>query len=246
MDMISPQTESTLRRLLANHATYRPAASILEQAAKTAMLCFVGASCMGKNTIIEAVQELDQAFGITHNITSRPPRAGDGDRYDYYAHTDEGLAPLLHQIETGRLFQYNINPFSLTVYGSTIDGYPHRYNMGDIFASSIDGFRGLGFGELFFLSVVTEPGIWLSRLNGRFPAGHHDRAARLKEAAASLEWSLAQTSPDHCWIINRGDLRTVATGVIKYIRGEKAALPAQADARRIAADCLAAVKALPV
>lgn len=208
------------------------------------MLCFVGASCMGKTTIIEAVQALDPMFGITHNITSRPPRAGDGDRYDYYAHTDEGLAPLLHQIETGQLFQYNINPFSLIVYGSTIDGYPHRYNMGDIFASSIDGFRGLGFGKLYVLSVVAKPDIWLRRLNERFPAGHPDRPARIQEAAASLGWSLAQTNPDHRWVINEGEARTAATDVISFVRGEKPLGSDQARARYLAVRCLRTVEAL--
>lgn len=241
--MISVETEATLRRLLAEQPTYKPTADILEKIQHIRMICFVGASCMGKTTLMDALVALDQrTYGKTRNFTTRPPRADDDPRrYYYYEHSDGGLQPILERIAQHQNLQHNINPYTLTMYGSEIDDYPHRYNLGDIFSSSIDGFRQLGFGELRVLSVVTPADIWLQRLEERFPEGHPSRAARLQEAVDSLAWSLAQTATDHCWIINPpNDIQAAVTSVDLVIRGET--LTDQAKARGLAEECLTQLK----
>lgn len=180
-------------------------------------------------------------FGKTRNFTTRPSRPDDDpSRYYYFEHTESGLAPIFERIKTHELLQYNIDPFSYYIYGSEIEGYTHDYNLGDIWSTSIAGFRQLGFGELYVCSVVTEAAEWLARFDQRFPAGNPLRSARLKEAVVSLEWSLAQTNPDHRLIINRNKMASnAAESVRRFIDGQ---VEDQAEAKQLALDCLALAK----
>ncbi len=237
--MISEETAARLRTLLADQLTYRPRADILTQIADKRVICFVGATGMGKTTIMHQLAREDSQFGEFSVFTSREPRPEDNRaRYTYYQHTDESLAGLLNRIEKGEVLQYNINPFSLLVYGSEVDGYPYAHNLGDVFASSIDGFRQLGFGEVQVFSVVTDPDSWLQRFNARFPSGNPQREARRLEAISSLEWSLAQTNADHAWVINRDGHIGEAT---KAITGRH---QAKTEAVELAQACLTAIREL--
>ena len=243
--MISAETEATLRRLLTEQPTYRPVQRVLSQIANVTFICFVGAGGMGKTTLMDELVVFNgERYGKTRNFTSRPPRPDDDPkRYYYYQHTDEGLAPLLQRIERHENLQHNIDPYSGYVYGSEAGDYPHPYNLGDIWSTSIDGFRQLGFDKLYIFSVVTDADSWQRRFDMRFPADHDLREARLKEAAQSLTWSLAQKNSDHQWVINRdGDIRVAANSVDSIIRGEKSA--GQNEARELAQQCLARAQEL--
>lgn len=239
--MISEQTKQLLLQLLAEQPTYRPKQAVLDQIKGKRMVCLVGASCMGKTTIMDTLVRLDPRFGKSRNFTSRPPREDDdSSRYYYYEHSDKGLAPIFDRIRAGELLQYNINPHTLHVYGSEASGYPHDINLGDIFSSSIDGFRQLGFGDVRVVTIVTNPSVWQARVNARFPVGSERREARLKEAVTSLEWSLAQTNPDHCFIIsNDGQAEAAANALRASLNGQQ---PDQTEARQLAKACLAAAK----
>ncbi|MBL8121216.1 hypothetical protein JNM87_00510 [Candidatus Saccharibacteria bacterium] len=240
--MISAETEATLRRLLSEQPTYQPIASIRDQLTDVSFMAFVGASCVGKTTLMDALVDFDSKYGKTRNFTSRQPRPDDDpNRYYYYDHSDEGLRALLDRIAHHENLQYNINPFSYYVYGSEIEDYPHRHNMGDILYSSIDGFRQLGFGELRVFTVICNPSAWEQRFNERFPAGNPQRLSRLQEAAASLEWSLAQTSDDHTWVINiPSRIELAVTAVDRTVENNTIAL--QPKAQQLAKDCLQRVK----
>jgi energy-coupling factor transporter ATP-binding protein EcfA2 len=243
--MISEQTEATLRRLLAEQPHYKPTATILKKLEAVHFLCFVGATCMGKTTLMDALVAYNpERYGKTRNFTSRPPREDDDPRrYYYYEHSDGGLAPVLERIATHENLQHNINPYTLIMYGSEIGDYPHPYNLGDIFSSSIDGFRQLGFGELRIFSVVTDAEHWVRRIEERFPAGHPSRQARVQEAVDSLTWSLAQKDTDHSWVISPPEhIETAVTSVDSAIRGETP--HDQAEARRLAEECLEKAKEL--
>lgn len=239
--MISEQTKQLLLQLLAEQPTYRPKQAVLDQIKGKRMVCLVGASCMGKTTIMDTLVRLDPRFGKSRNFTSRPPRADDDtSRYYYYEHSDKGLKPIFDSIRSGELLQYNINPHTLHVYGSEASGYPHDINLGDIFSSSIDGFRQLGFGDVRVVTIVTDPSVWQTRINARFPVGSERREARLKEAVTSLEWSLAQTNPDHSFIINYdGEAEAAAKQLHATLNGT---MPNQEEARRLAEACLAKAK----
>ncbi len=241
--MISRETEELLRRLLAEQPTYKPTQAVLGQINQITMLCFVGATSMGKTTIMQTLAQSDANYGITKNFTSRAPRAEDDPkRYTYFEHSDAGLKPILTRIASRELLQYNIHPFSLHVYGSEVEGYPHHYNMGDIFYSSIDGFRQLGFRKLYVFSVITEPAAWRTRFEQRFPVGHPQRQARLSEAINSIEWSLAQTASDHTWVINRdGECDMAVADVQSILSGQPLR---QDEARHMATGCLAVIESL--
>ena len=235
--MISHSTEVRLRRLLAAQPSYKPTRAVLDRAQQTTVLCFVGASSMGKTTLMEVLARSTNDYGITKNFTSRAPRSEDtAERYTYFVHSDAGLRPIFDRIKSHELLQYNIHPYSLHVYGSEIEGYPHHYNMGDIFCSSIEGFRHLGFKQLYVFSVISEANVWLRRFNKRFPPSHPQRTARLQEAVSSLTWSLDQTALDHTWIINREDACSeAATDVQRIVNGETID---QTEARQLAQACL--------
>ena len=243
--MISPKTEELLRRLLNEQPSYRPTETVLRKLRQIDFTCFVGATCMGKTTLMDALVQHDpQRYGKTRNFVTRPPRPDDDpNRYYYFEHTDEGLRPIFERIATHELLQYNINPFTLHIYGSEVDGYPHTYNLGDIFASSIDGFRQLDFGTLRVCSVLTEPEIWRTRFEARFPTGHPQRQARLQEAAASLAWSLEQATPDHCWIFDaEGEIEKATATADALISHSRA--PDAGEALRHATACLATIQEL--
>ncbi|QQS19400.1 hypothetical protein IPL85_03885 [Candidatus Saccharibacteria bacterium] len=243
--MISAKTEALLRKLLAEQPTYKPNSAVLARLKHIDYTCFVGATCMGKTTLMDTLVALNPlSYGKTRNFTTRSPRADDDPkRYYYYPHTDEGLRPIFERIARHENLQHNINPYTLIMYGSEIDDYPHRYNLGDIFSSSIDGFRQLGFGTLRVFSVVTDPAVWIDRVEERFPVGNFDRKARFQEAIDSLSWSLAQAATNHSWIINPSDhIQVAAVSVDAAIRGE--IVTTQADARALAEECLKHVKEL--
>ena len=240
--MISESTEQKLRTLLAAQSTYKPNADILDQVAEVSVLCFVGATCMGKTTLMDTLATTQKGFGKTRNFTSRPPREEDDqNRYYYFEHSDEGLQPIFDRIQSRELLQYNINPFSLYMYGSEADDYPHDYNLADIFSSSIDGFRGLGFGSLQIFTVVSKPDTWRHRFEQRFPPTDTQRTPRLQEAAQSLEWSLAQPTADHVFIANDTSPEAMATSVKSAIQGE---IPDQTKAREYATACLTEIMSL--
>jgi guanylate kinase len=243
--MISPETEAKLRRLLAEQPTYKPTDEILAKLRQIDFTCFVGATCMGKTTLMDALVVLDPTrYGKTRNFTTRPARPDDDPRrYYYYDHSDAGLQPIFDKIDQLENLQHNINPYTLIMYGSEVEDYPHRHNLGDIFSSSIDGFRQLCFGTLRVFSVVTDVEAWTRRIDERFPPSHPNRQARLQEALDSLTWSLAQTAPDHSWVINPpDDIQVAATSVDCAIRGEKPT--DQAEARHLAEQCLIRAKEL--
>jgi guanylate kinase len=243
--MVSEDVQRLLEQLHQEQPAYKPNKRILEQLQGVTVVCFVGAACMGKTTLMDALTAYaPERYGKTRNFTSRPPRSDDDPkRYYYFDHTDESLNPILHSVDKHDLLQYNIDPFSWYVYGSNIEDYPHPYNLCDIWSSSIAGFRQLGFKKLDVFSVVTEPDSWAARLDARFAPENPLRLARLREAVQSLEWSLRQTSPDHHWVISRnGQIDQAVAHVDTTLQGEHSAH--QQHAEQLAKACLERAKQL--
>jgi len=216
--MLSQQTSERLRVLRANEATYQPTTEIRAAIRSKIGVLVVGASCQGKNTIMNEVVRLDKRFKIIGTFVSRPPRNSDhGLPYTYYEHTDAGLAPILDKIEQRRVVQYAVNPYSGFLYGSMLSDYPTEYNIGDYFSSGVEPFRQLGFKAAPAVSVISPAEEWVPRFTERFPLGHSERVARRDEAIESINWSLSQTV-DHTWVVNRtGQVTEAAMQLINSI-----------------------------
>lgn len=201
---LSADTIQQLQRLYATQDTYQPNPTVRASIANKRIVAVVGATCMGKNTLMKAATQLDPALSIIGTITSRPPRdSDDPDLYTYIPGTDEGIANAIAQISQGEWVQYAVNPYANTLYGSRPQDYTTDCSMGDFFSEAVQGARTIGFKQVLAATIVCNPELWLQRVNERFPIGHPQRQARRDEAIASLKWSLAQVN-DHAWVINNG------------------------------------------
>jgi hypothetical protein len=212
--MLSQEMIEYLDRLYQDQHTYLPSKTIAAQLASKQILLFVGPTCIGKNTIMEAVAASDNRFSVAGTFTSREPRPDDKD-YTYYENSDGGLRALLTDIAERRVVQYAVNPHAHTLYGSRIEDYPGECNMADVFSSAVSQFLHLGFRQAIVLSLVAEPTAWLSRFEQRFPVGHPQRKARRDEAIESITWSLRRPPGSHCWLVNTyGQQQATAQKVI--------------------------------
>jgi hypothetical protein len=204
MSSLSPDTIGKLNDLMLKQAAYKPSAAVQQAIADKTLIMLVGATCMGKSTLMSSLAHANSYIRMASSITSRPPRPDDPSTYTYYEQSDKGLAPLFERIERGELVNYAINPYNHLVYGRAPTDYPGDVNIGDYFSSVVDQFRHLGFKQIIALTVVSEPADWLRRFENRFPPEHPQRISRLQEAAESLRWSLGQTH-DHLWLVSKED-----------------------------------------
>jgi guanylate kinase len=203
--MLSDQTTQQLNDLFHAQEAYEPNMAIADKLAEKTIIMLVGATCEGKNAVMEAAAGLDKQFRVTGTRTSRTPRTGDDtDRYTYIENSDEGLQEVFELIKKRELVQYTVNPYSQLLYGSALDDYGAEYNLADVFSSAVANFRRLGFKQALAITVISEPADWLTRFEERFPRGHEQRRARRDEAIESFTWSLSQVD-DHFWVENIND-----------------------------------------
>jgi len=242
--MISEQTIQKLNQLHKIQDRYEPSLDIADKLATKTIIMAVGATCEGKNLVMDTASQLDERFRVVGTRTSREPREGDDpNRYTYYQNTDEGLSGVLKAIEQHKMVQYAINPYSQLIYASTIEDYPSEYNLADVFSSAIENFRHLGFKQATAITIITEPAVWLARFQERFPRKHPQRQARRDEAIESFTWSLSQEK-DHFWVENKdGDPEVAAQELIAIALGKSTGNP---DAKQLAKASLEAAWSIVV
>ena len=234
--MLSETINKRIERLA--KISYHPSDDVKGKLASKKLIMLVSATGMGKSTIMRGLAPDIPTVGT---ITTRPQRSDDAsERYHFYEHSDEGLAPLLDDIETGTLVQYVINPHSGYIYGSSLEDYPNDINVGDYFSTVVDDFMTYGFKEIIPISVITEPDMWQRRFDKRFPIGHPDRLARCEEAITSLKWSLSR--PDVKWVINRDNKSQAAVTSVKDIVEGKIDEKIQTEAVQLAKKCLQTIQ----
>lgn len=241
--MLSAATKDQLARLYRQQNVYHPDEAIVTQLVKKAALVFVSPTCMGKNTVMEAIAGINDRFHVAGTFTSREPRTSDVN-YIYYENSDRGLRSVLQAIENHEVVNYAVNPYAHTLYGSQLKDYPSEYNMADIFSSAVDQFRQLGFQRVLAISIITDPTVWLRRFEERFPPNHPQRRARRDEAIESLNWSLTETSKDHYWVKNVDGQPEVAAGKAIAIATEGA--NGDDDAHLLMQACLEVAKEIAV
>lgn len=240
--MLSEETQQRLANVAAEQDRYCPSAETKAKLGDKTLIMLVGATCMGKSTIMAELEKRGSAIATVNTITTRPPRPDDArTRYHYFEHTTDGLQPLLADIDAGKLVQFVVNPRSGFIYGSYPEDYPAQVNIGDYFSSVVEQFKTYGFGTVLCLSVIANPKQWRRRFESRFPTNHPERTARLLEATDSLRWSLGQ--PAIQWVINRdNESEMAATSVEMAIRGEMS--QNQTEAKKLAEECLLMIKEL--
>lgn len=199
--MLSPNMTQELDRLYELQTSYKPDSEIAAQLGSKTILLFVGATCVGKNTIMDGLASRDGRFQVVGTFTSREPRTEDK-AYTYFENSDLGLRSILEAIEQRQVVQYAVHPFAHTLYGSQLQDYSGDFPMADIFSGAVGQFKQLGFKQTEVITIVTEPNAWLRRFEERFPYGNPQRQARRDEAIESLKWSLAQPSEGYAWVIN--------------------------------------------
>jgi hypothetical protein len=244
--MLSPVTIQQLDILHKTQNSYEPNPTIQAQLSAKTLFAVVGATCEGKNTVMEAVTGLDPRFRIAGTFTSRDPRETDSPSvYTYYQNSDEGLQGLLAEIAKREVVQYAINTHAHTIYGSHLADYTSAYNLRDVFSGAVAGFRRLGFKQVVTTSVITDPSIWRRRFEERFPVGNPLRESRRNEAIESLTWSLAQPEDgQHFWLENvDGKPEGAARQLIAIANGEQIDA---SHASKLASDSLAIAHAMEV
>jgi len=242
--MLSDQTTQKLSRLFKTQEDYRPNPDITAKLSTKSIVMLVGATCEGKNLLMDTAAQLDERFHIAGTRTSREPREGDSHgRYTYYQNSDEGLRSVLESIDHHEMVQYAINPYAQLLYGSAIEDYPSEYSLADVFSSAVNNFQKLGFSRAVAITIISDPAVWLERFNERFPRGHAQRQARRDEAIESFTWSLSQDK-DHFWVENvNGQPELGAQQIIDIALGKSAGQP---DARAMATASLEAAWSISV
>lgn len=235
--MISSKTKVKLDALFQEQALYRPAEAIAADLAQKSIIMFVGATCEGKNRIMDSLAKLDSRFHIAGTFTTRPPRTDDdASVYTYYPDTNKSLEQLIARIEAREVVQYAVNAHANLLYGSMPEDYSPGYNLRDVFSTAVEDFRNLGFKRAVAITVVTDPVVWLSRFEVRFPPGSPQRQVRRNEAIESFTWSLAQMGNNHHWVENiDGEPQIGAEAVIQIVDGAPAD---PTSARQLAEDSL--------
>lgn len=177
------------------------------------LIMLVGPTAVGKSTIMNKVVELDSRFGRVSGFTTRSRRPNDEPGlYRYLTLSDVDTL-----ITAKQVVQYVSNPANNQIYGTQLSDYSSTYNMKDTLSGAVEPFLELPFHDHKVISVTVPLERWEQWLDSRHPRGSTERTNRLKEAQASLEWSLAQTR-NHSWVVNHpGNISESAQALIATV-----------------------------
>lgn len=190
--MLSRETEKRLATARQNEDTYQPNASIRAQLASKTLVMFVGPVAVGKSYLMNHVAQIADDFSRVPVFTTRDPRADDEPgMFRYLPHDDAHVSMLLGKIENGEVVQYAIHPTSGRIYGSEISDHPNAYNMLAMLSGGVEQLRQMPFKGTVTLGVGVRPETWRQRLAKRYSRPGEEKTRRLREAALSLDWLLA-------------------------------------------------------
>jgi guanylate kinase len=167
---------------------YQAPAQTLSRIRNVDMLMMVGATGVGKTSIIK---QLGIPYVVTD--TTRPIRPDEINGLDYFFRTD--YEQLITEIRQRNFVQVNV--FSTgDFYGTRASSYPEvGFAVYAVVAEKVPYFRQLGFNDTIS-AFVTPPEFleWMSRLD-RHNVESDQLSGRLKEAKGSFEFALndAQT-----------------------------------------------------
>ena len=173
--------------------TYVPAGETAGHISDISIGMIIGATCVGKSTVIRAVTEADPEFSNPGGFTTRQLRAADAKTYRQLDNSPESLAGFLKRVKTGEPVQYNVYDTG-HIYGSEVQDYPTPYSVLDTQYKAVDNLRRAGFKAAVPIGVVAHPDQYVYQLRERFgpKLDSDDVQIRLSEAADSLKWLLDQ------------------------------------------------------
>ena len=179
------------------------------------LIMIVGPTAIGKSTLMREVIRIDPRFSYVQSFTTRPARPGERSSY---RHISEAEAATLHS--QGKTLTWIVHPTTQVIYGTTADSFQTEYNLLDTLSNTVQLYRDLPFHRIVTISLTADASDWRRWLAMRFPEINDDLQKRLREAKASIEWSLAQDT-DHHWLVNNEEhLGDVARQVIAIASGE--------------------------
>jgi guanylate kinase len=162
---------------------YKAPADVLSRISNIDMLMIVGATGVGKTSIIK---QLGIPYVVTD--TTRPIRPEEINGLDYFFRTD--YEQLIDEIKESKFVQVNV--FSTgDFYGTRASAYPEvGYAVYAVVADKVPEFRELGFSETIS-AFVTPPTFleWMGRID-RNNVERDQLAKRLQEAKKSFEFAL--------------------------------------------------------
>lgn len=188
----------TIEEALAQQENYYPSDLIARQLRSVTLLLFIGPAGVGKSTTLDLVADVDQRFGRTGSIGTRPPHTRDAPgMYQQYT-----PAALLQKIADRQVSSYTIHPTTGDIYGTIPSMFTNQFNMLECLPGAVTLFRRLPFAKLLLFYIVTEPSAWQTWFEARYPTEGAERIQRTQEAALSLEWALQQPAGSLRWIKN--------------------------------------------
>jgi hypothetical protein len=200
---------------------YRPNSRVQHLIGMRTLEMVVAPAAMGKSSLIKRVSELDERYGHSTTLSTRPPYPRDEPgTFRLLEHNDENMNMLLDKILSGELVQYKIHPTEHTFYGSEVQDHPYEHNVLPTLSGGVEQLQHVGFMETSVVGLVTPPAQWQAWFNHRYPGHHPQRLKRIQEAEISYSDLLLRT--DVQWIVNReGDLDGTAQKFIDATEGKK-------------------------
>lgn len=220
--MISEHNQS-IEQLDAILRDYSPSEKVRAEIGRKSIVMFSGPFAIGKTTLMQSIEEIDDNFSRTRSFTTRPCRSlSEQENYRFMPHTEDSIQEILEKAAAGELVQGMIHPTTRYVYGSELCDYGGGDTaLLDVVPKAIEPIEKLPFRESRIIEVVTSPDIWQARVVSR--GDQHDdadRFARVKEAKHNLEWALSRR--DVLWVDNSGAVQDVINVILETIDGNDA------------------------
>lgn len=169
--------------------TYEPNEDIRRRLAQKVLIPIVGPCAVGKSHVIETLITNYPEFAQVYSLSTRKPRPDDTPAtMRHIPWTNRAVQDMCDAIGVGEAVQYVFHPKTDDIYATTIDSYPGTYNLLPALSDSIPGLERLPFRAMPITGLVTTPEAWAEWFDRRVFSSPSDRAARIAEAALSLQW----------------------------------------------------------
>ena len=207
-------------QLIERQTSYVPLGETAEHIRDISIGLIIGATCVGKSTIIKTITDIDKEFSNPGGFTTRQLRPSDAKTYRHLENSAASLEGFLERVKNGEPVQYNVYDTG-HIYGSEVQDYPTPFSVLDTQYSAVVNLERAGFKNVQPVALVTEPAQYERQIKTRFggAANGEERLIRLKEGQKSLEYCLEQ-GEDISWVVNRiGEAQAAAYEVIGLVRG---------------------------